>query len=257
MDGSRSGLREAEPAAALQRDGYAVARGFLSSREIAALADVFRACDSPLHRQPFGASILSRDLAYRAAVDRGIRAVIAPRVDELFEDSRCCFANFLVKQPNASGAGEIQLHQDITFVDESRYQSLGLWCPLVDVDPVNGCMDVLPGSHRGDTPPRTPGTPQPYRGTGRPTTVPVPMRAGDVMIFSQKLFHASPPNRGKAIRVAAGALVVPREAQLYCFYPDAAAPERVEVFAVDDRFYTQYEYGTRPSGVPRVGVIAA
>jgi hypothetical protein len=75
-----------------------------------------------------------------------------------------------------------------------------------------------------------------------------------VMVFSAKLFHASPPNRGKAVRVAAGALIVPRPAQLYCYYADPAAPDQVEVFAVDDAFYTRYDYGTRPTGVPRVGV---
>lgn len=241
----------------LQRDGYAILRGFLTPAEIGALADVFRRCDSPLHSEAFGVSIRSNDLAYRAAVDRGIAAVLAPRVGEFVDGFRFCFANLLVKEPQRGDGmvGEVPLHRDLSFVDETRYDSLGLWCPLVDTDPVNGCIHVIPGSHRVDGEPRATGMAHLYRGSDRPALRAVPMRAGDVMVFSQKLFHASPPNRGTAKRIAAGALLVPREAQLYCFYVNGETARKMEVFAVDDEFFTRYPYGTRPAGVPRVGVI--
>ena len=259
MPSPRPVLRDAQLAAALDRDGYVVARGFLSAPEQEALMDVFRRCDSPLHRSPFGVSARSEDLEYRAAVDRGIRAVLEPRVDEVLEDYRCCFGNFLTKEPSPAGAGELPIHQDPTVVDESRYEAIAFWCPLVDTDEVNGCVHVVPGSHRFNSGPRAPGVPYPYRALDplfrKAGLRPVPVRAGDLMIFSQKLFHASPPNRGRASRIVAGALLVPREAQLYCLFPDADDPARLEIFAVDDAFYTRYHYGVRPEGVPRVGFL--
>jgi hypothetical protein len=54
----------------------------------------------------------------------------------------------------------------------------------------------------------------------------------------------------------AGALAVPRDAQLYCYYCRSAPPQRVEVYEVDDLFYTRYAYGLPPSGVPQVDDIA-
>lgn len=248
-------LRDNELGAALRHDGYAVVSGFLTPAEVAELTDVFRRCESPLHAQAFGASIQSSDLSYRAAVDRGIAAVLAPRIDELLEGYRFCFSNFLVKEPQrGSGMGEVPLHQDPSFVVESRYESIGLWCPLVDTDEENGCMHVVPGSHV-PTEPRAFGIAHAYRGAEPPRMRAVPMRAGDGMVFSQKLFHASPPNRSTAKRIAVGALAVPREAQLYCYYVDGASAAKMEVFAVDDAFYTSCPYGTRPAGVPRVGLV--
>ncbi|HEX9985823.1 MAG TPA: phytanoyl-CoA dioxygenase family protein [Thermoanaerobaculia bacterium] len=248
--------------AQLERDGYAITDTFIDASEIARLKEIFETHDSPIHRQPFSASILSNDVGYRSAVDRELKAVLKPRLDALFNGYRHSLSNFAVKEPVTTKpgdlTGQVMIHQDIAFVDESRYQSLGVWCPLVDADTTNGCLYVLPGSHRFNTGPRGPGTPYQYRALDADIERRLraePMKAGSAMIFCQKLFHASPPNRGKVKRVAVGALLVPKEAQLYCYYPAPKNPGKLEVFAVDDEFYTQYTYRSRPEGVPRAGVI--
>jgi ectoine hydroxylase-related dioxygenase (phytanoyl-CoA dioxygenase family) len=243
----------------LERDGYAVVDDFLGATEIARLLESFKTHDSPLHRQGFGATMVSNDLAYRAAVDRDIKDAFGSRADGVFNGYRHCFSNFLVKAPQPANAGpqagEVALHQDITLVDESRYQALNLWCPLVDTDVTNGCLLVAPGTERLNAGPRGPGTPFPYRELAKSFKLrAVPMKAGSAMIFGQKLIHASPPNRSTATRVVVAGLFAPREAQLLCCYPDAEL-KRMEVFAVDDLFYTRYIYRTRPEGVPRIGVI--
>ena len=215
--------------------------------------------NSPIHRMPFGVSLFSRDVAFRATLDREIKTVVASKLESVLNSYRCCFANFVSKVPQPDGpAGEVALHQDITFVDESRYQSLGLWCPLTDVDTTNGCLHVIPGSHRLNPGPRGSTVGFPYADLLPALTrklQPVPMAAGSGLIFCQKLFHASQPNRGTAARVVVGALCAPREAQLYCYYADPASPGRMEVYEVDDLFYTRYILQTRPKGVRRSGEI--
>ena len=52
----------------------------------------------------------------------------------------------LVKWPGQDGA--MGTHQDWTFVDERRFRSVTVWCPLVDVEQRNGALELLPGSHR-------------------------------------------------------------------------------------------------------------
>src|SRR5262249_12799961 len=153
--------------------------------------------------------------------------------------------------------GEVQPHQDPTFVDESRFQSLGLWCPLTNVDTTSGCLYVLPESHRLNPGPRALLL-FPYHELApllKSKLRPVPMAAGDAFIFCHKLFHASQPNRGSETRVVAAGLCVPRDAQLYYYYIDPASPKRIEVFEVDDLFYTRCIFGARPEGVPCVGTI--
>ncbi|HEX2094149.1 MAG TPA: phytanoyl-CoA dioxygenase family protein [Longimicrobiaceae bacterium] len=252
-------LNDPQLEAALEHDGYAVIDGLLSPPEIRRLLDAFETYESPIHRRPFGASIQSDDLEYRAAVDREIKAVLGPKTDTLFNGYRLCFSNILSKAPQATGAptgaGEVLLHQDISVVDESRAQAIAVWCPLVDTDLVNGCLQVVPGSHRLNAGPHGPGAAFPYRELAPlfPMQA-VPMKAGSAMIFCLKLFHASSPNRGTATRVAVGGLFAPRGVPLRCYYR-VPGTNRMEVFEVDDLFYTRYIYGTRPQGVPRVAEI--
>jgi hypothetical protein len=241
----------------LDRDGYALAENFLAAADIEELLRVFRSLEPATQRGAFRASIQSSDLAYRAAVDHAIKTVFAPGVAAVLEGYRLCLGNFLVKDPRRDGAGGVPLHQDPSFVDEPRYQSLGLWVALVDTDATNGCVCVIPGSHLFNNGPRGSGTPFPYHDLGLDKKLlrPLPMKAGTALILSQKLFHASPANRGTTARIAAGALAIPRAAQLRCYWPDPAFPGKLAVYEVDDLFYTRYVYGARPEGASRAALV--
>jgi ectoine hydroxylase-related dioxygenase (phytanoyl-CoA dioxygenase family) len=286
--GSRSGhdarpsprLKDPGLEADLERDGYAIVPALLDARATERLGEVFRAYDDPVHHLQYGVTVQSSDLKLRAAIDREVKAVIWPKLEPVLNGYRFCSAHFFSKEPQPAAGrpaaevranrdehffntpsasiwpdGEVGLHQDPTLVDESRYDSLGLWCPLTDVGEVNGCLRVVPGSHRLNPGPRSPGAPFPYSELlplfGRRLR-PVPMAAGSAMIYSHKLFHSSLPNRGTRPRLAAGGLLAPHGAQLYCYYLDGASPDRMEVYEVDDLFYTRFIYGARPEGVPRV-----
>lgn len=241
----RPRLHDPAHEAALERDGYALA-DLLSARDVERAQALFDSFDTDVHRQAFGSSLQSGDLAYRQAVDRGLKALLQPHVDRVFNGYRLCFANFTLKQPR-NGLGEMPFHQDPTFVDETRFQSLGIWCPLIDVDPENGCLFVVPGSQRLNRGPRGPFTSFPYEGLAplirEKHLVPVRMRAGQALVFCQKVFHTSPPNRGSRTRVCATALLAPHGAGLR-FYDQRG--DRMEVFEVDDLFYTRHVLGAEP-----------
>jgi len=243
----------------LGRDGYAVVEGLLNRQDIDYLLERFRALDCSTHHGAWNASMLSSDVAYREAVDRAIKEVVTPRAATLVPGYRLCFCNFLVKDPQQDDIGAVQIHQDPTFVDEERYETLGIWIPLVDTDHVNGAIAVLPGSHRWNHGPRGfGGVPSPYLHL-MPSFVEhaqtLPMKAGTALVFSQKLFHGSPPNRGRAKRVSAAVLLAPIDAPLRCCYANPAIPGKLELFAVEDDFYLRYPYGTRPEGVERIAVV--
>lgn len=99
-----------------------------------------------------------------------------------------------------AGARGQALHQDNYYLRVQPGTCMAAWLALDDCDEANGCMQVVPGSHRwpllctvgADT-----------RQSFTDVTVPLPpdvqpravrMRAGDVLFFNGQLIHGSFPN---------------------------------------------------------------
>jgi Phytanoyl-CoA dioxygenase (PhyH) len=101
-------------------------------------------------------------------------------------------------------------HQDYPYVRDSE-DALIYWFPLRSLAGQNGGLRVAPGSHRlGVLPmrgyrPRLPGSERPMRiadlsGLERFPQLTVPVEAGDVLVFSTLLLHASALNRSERVR---------------------------------------------------------
>jgi len=228
--------------------GYAVV-DLIRADECARLLDFWQSTTGDLEPMSFSNTSMSRDKDYRRRVHERVLAVLGPRIDELLDDYRVCLCSFNVKRP-VDERGVVEWHQDWTFVDESRSQSVGVWCPLIDVDTRNGCLRVVPGSHRLNDHPRAFASNFAYSDLSdcfdREFAQPVQMRAGQALFYCQKLFHSSPPNRTSVPRVAAGALAIPAGAPLlFVTQRRAAGRELLVLRRVPDDFYVDYEYGTQ------------
>jgi hypothetical protein len=243
-------------AAWLSADGFAVVP-FLEPEALAALRQSYQS----LAQRPaagFTSTILSPDRGHRAAVDAAIRRTIAPAAGRLLPEYRVAFCTFAIK-PAGPWDSAVPLHQDWAFVDEERSHSLGLWIPLQDVDRENGCLQVVPGTHAFPHAPRAACTPFAYPELAAELMEcldTIPMRAGEAMVFDNRLFHCSPPNASGAERVAATAVLVPREEPMrYYHVVNPRQPAVVEVFAVADEFFLHHQPGTRPEGVASLGTM--
>ena len=244
----------------LERDGYAVIPRMLDHLKIEHLLNVFRTQDSPIHRMPFGVSLFSRDVAFRATLDREIKTVVASKLESVLNSYRCCFANFVSKVPQPDGpAGEVALHQDITFVDESRYQSLGLWCPLTDVDTTNGCLHVIPGSHRLNPGPRgsTVGFPLcgPSPGAHEEATAGAHGCGKRPHLLSKAIPRIAAKSRNR--RLDSWSELFAHRARPSSTATTPIPRRRVawKCTRSNDLFYTRYILQTRPKGVRRSGEI--
>jgi phytanoyl-CoA hydroxylase len=96
------------------------------------------------------------------------------------------------------GGREKPWHQDHAYFNVALDTPIvGVWIPMGEVTPENGCMHMLAGGHKAG--------PRPHfkrrdwqicdadvEAAGR---VAVPMRAGDVLLFDGKLPHGTPVNR--------------------------------------------------------------
>lgn len=134
-------------------------------------------------RQPALAR-LARQPAVMALVERLVGASPA-----LFQDMA------LVKPANGR---EKPWHQDHAFFNVALDTPIvGVWIPLGEVTPENGCMHLLAGGHKAGARIHFKRRDWQICDTDVPTAgrVAVPMRAGDVLLFDGKIPHGTPINR--------------------------------------------------------------
>ncbi len=221
---------------AFWRDGYFVAEGFLTPADVATLARA--------HRQVHGTQDVGFYTSWfqtpeaRVFTDREVRAVVAARLKTLFPAHRMIFGTFMSK--GCEGETAFPLHQDPTFVDERTWTPVTFWVPLVDVDEHNGCIHAVRGSHLLSADPRLPYVAFPYADFAerlKRCLRPIPMHAGDLLVFHPGLIHASPPNVTGRLRIAAAGAMVPEPAQTFFYRSRENDDEVTEVYAVDDAYY--------------------
>ena len=209
-----------------RRHGYVVVRGLVSGTEIALLRDAVRQLldeapagpDQPFDREgnpvpyPNDYSFLRRDES--AAVLNRISTPLArsaevlkvyanPRllhaVEALYGPDWVPFAeSIVIKLPHVGAP--FAWHQDGRFASgevPERGVNFGIY--LHDSDESNGCLYVVPDSHRDG---RVDIAAQvAAHGARLPGSVPVPVAAGDVIVHSRNLVHGSFTNRSPEQRV--------------------------------------------------------
>jgi len=104
------------------------------------------------------------------------------------------------------GGGTFDYHQDNNYTQhEPAVGSINIWVALVDMTTENGCLQVIPGSHKkGQWQSRQSDYGDNHRkiDVDPDTLLPVRMRAGDAVAFTRWTVHGSGPNTTDAARVA-------------------------------------------------------
>ena len=220
----RDGAEAPEAARALEREGFAALRGAFAAGEVAELAaeiervyetvaaDVRNPGLAAEEREDFRYEMLNRSAAcQRAVADRRILDVLEPL---LGEDCHV-IANTAWRNPPrpSHGHGGGNWHIDagphvprppgVPWDDRIPYPvfAVGIHLLLRDCGPESGPTAVIPGSHRsGQAPPfeRVQDPALAFEGAG---TLPLPGRAGDVLLFVSDVWHrrmpTGPGDRGR------------------------------------------------------------
>lgn len=140
--------------------------------------------------------VMMRALGHPAIVD-ALTKVIGPNV-------KCMQSMLFIK---AAGKPGQAWHQDEYFIPTRDRSLTGVWIAMDDATTENGCLWVIPGSHRHGVI-----WPQHEHGDARfdcagesvgfPYTdddgVPVQMKRGSIVLFNGYLLHRSLPNRAKS-----------------------------------------------------------
>jgi len=141
---------------------------------------------------------LADTLTYRRCASLAER-LLGRRVEHRFDHA--------IYKPPFNGAAT-SWHQDEAYALERKILSVHFWVPLQDVTRDMGCMEFIPGSHRG-------ALGRHHRrdrlrdahalelvGLDTSTSVPCPIRAGDATVHFPRTVHYTGPNRTGTPRMA-------------------------------------------------------
>ena len=119
-----------------------------------------------------------------------------------------------------AGAEAIQWHQDGPFWPIEPKVCVSAWIAIDRADKSNGCMEVIPGSHRREYPHVR------SEGSGRfgikadpafideSEKVSIELEPGQFVIFDRWLLHGSPPNQSDQRRLGLVARIIPPEVKV-------------------------------------------
>ena len=241
---------DAERQVEFDHQGYTVVP-FLSADEVRGLIDGYAEIVPEPDQAIIAFDFTRDDRTVMENVASLLRPVFARHVPGHFVGHEAIFWTFVIKPPGPHS--EMCLHDDRTYVDESRNRACTVWIPLVDTSPelANGCLCVVPGSHRimpAASGTNIPNWIEPYdaylKRYARPVTVP----AGSALIYDVRTLHCSPPNLSGKSRPAIAAAVVPEGEQLVHVVGDGLNKRRV--YAVDRQFFVDHHPYSIESGMP-------
>jgi len=239
----RSFMRNVELEDVIYEKGYAIA-GQLDKKSLNLLIEHYQT--SHKFNIPNGGmfySLYSRDISYRKKVHNEIGQILNPLYDSLFMDYRSVLNSFIVKVSGPES--EFCLHQDSTSIDEMKYSNLSVWIPLQDTNMKNGCLCVVPYSHRMFSPYRGISFPQPFEqieSTVRKYLEPIYLQAGEVLLFDNRLVHSSGINESGADRVVIMAGIYPDNVPIMsCYKDESDANSPIELIQQSDDYLITFE----------------
>ena len=230
-----------------EREGYIV-YSLLNEAEVSDLKSFYESLQIK-DEMGFGfhVSMDQKDKDISKRVREKVWGVVLPKLSEHLKDFKPFVASYVVKDPNPKGV--VPAHQDWSFTDkeEQGFCSITCWTALVETNIDNGAMGVIRGSHKmmgNHRPSPSPQTPVPlseHMFSIFPYLKTLDMKPGEVLMFDNRTFHASPPNTSTEIRLAAGVGVTQKDAQLIHFYlkPDGKKSTVIK-YKVDEDFYLKY-----------------
>lgn len=226
------------------KQGYVVV-SLLSNEKVEAVKDFYKS-NRPAQAAGFHTTHFFSDVDYKEKVQETIENACSGKLQELLIDYKALFSNFMVKEPGENS--RMPLHADWTYVDESNFISLGVWCTLVDTNKENGMLGVVPYSHNLKANFRGPQIPTPFHDFNEYVIKNygklLPMQAGEAVIYNHKLLHFSPANQSNEVRLAFNSVWVPKETQVVHY---TMLNNEIRKYKVNDkRFFICYSHFKEP-----------
>jgi len=156
---------------------------------------------------PHWVSPMAMDMVQHDGVIGVLSQITGAHLPQWDGATKCMQSMLFFKPPGLQGQA---WHQDERFIPTRDRSLVGAWIAVDDADIDNGCLWVLPGSHRTGQlwPTRDHGKPELFDPTDESfgfddeAAIPVEVSAGSVVFFNGYLLHRSLPNRSTRRRMA-------------------------------------------------------
>jgi len=202
-------------------------------------------------------TFIDKNIDYKRKVFDIITAAFKKHTDHYLADYKPIIANFIYKPEND---GEVPLHQNWAFVDESQYTSVSVWVPLVDSNEQNGTLQMVNGSHKRFGQIRGPLVPweldQIKSDIIDHYLTPMNVPAGQAVVLDDSIVHYSDRNLTSQLRLAIQLIMIPREATaIHYHYNTQSGGKEVEVWEVDENFFAEFNPWKIPDEVKVTGKV--
>ena len=144
------------------------------------------------------------EMAYKLATNKelldSVEALLGPNI-LLYNTS------FVIKEPNSKA--HISWHQDLTYWGFNDDKQVAAWIALSDATEENGCMHMIPGSHKGGQLPHKTTKDsnnllhhgQTIEGVSEEQSRCIPLKAGETSLHHGWTMHTSYPNKSDDRRI--------------------------------------------------------
>lgn len=202
-------------------------------------------------------TFIDKSIDYKKTVFDLITNAFKSRTDQYLEGYKPIIANFIFKSEND---GEVPLHQNWAFVDESRFTSVSVWVPLVDSNEQNGTLQMVNGSHKRFGQIRGPLVPwelDEIKGDIiKNYLTPMNVQAGQAVILDDSIVHYSDINRTHDLRLAIQLIMIPEEAEAIHYHYDLEpGKSEVKIWEVDRDFFISFNPWKIPEQVKTIGTL--
>jgi hypothetical protein len=225
-----------------------VVHGNISIETIKLLTEAFNLLQIP-DSYGFGFNVgLNTELfEKRKKMQDKITELVSSEILTLLNNKEIFTATFMNKVPEKKHL--LPAHQDWTFTNENKHDSVMCWIPLIDVEMENGCMCFVPYSNHLFNYIR----PFPFPFNDNPVyqnankllgyMKPQTMKAGQMVFINHKTAHASFPNHSGKNRLAVGLSIAPKNEDLhvYCLNPENQG-KTILKYKVDQYFLVNHPH---------------
>lgn len=241
-------LKDAERQQFFEKNGYVVLP-VLGQDKVQQLKSYYE--NSALAKEQhegFHVSMDSSDKEFCRTTRDFVWGLVLPEMERYLTNFKPFVASYTAKEPSPRGI--VPPHQDWSFADGEKEGncSITCWIALVDTTLDNGALGVIPGTHQlmqNHRPSPSPQTPVPLANhmfALFPYTQLIEMKAGEMLMFDNRTFHASPPNITQFTRLAVGVGITQLDSNLVHYYlkPNGKKDTLLK-YMVDEEFFIRYD----------------
>lgn len=213
------GALSAEQVSFYEDNGYILPFEAMAPGEARAMLedlDAFRRA----HGRSAGEINLKGHLVFRRSYEMSRNPKVLDVVESLIGPNILVFASRFWIKPGSDGS-YVSWHQDSAYFGLDPHDLVTVWLALTDSNPENGCLKMLPGSHRGKAHAHIEtfnkknllARGQSIADIDETGAVELNLRAGQFSCHHERIVHGSDANRTASDRVGLGLFYIPTHVQ--------------------------------------------